>query len=58
MKAKFSYSVPEDAFDIYIYWHEIKRLGNTTLNRRWDFKFTEDTKRKVTIAAVIMTWFL
>jgi len=43
---------------IYIYWHEIKRLGNTTLNRRWDFKFTEDTKREVTVPAVIMSAFL
>lgn len=61
VKAKFSYTVPEDAFDIYIYtyiciyWHEIKRFGNTTLNRRWDFKFTEDTKCKVRIPAVITT---
>lgn len=55
VKAKFSYPVPDDAFEIYIYWHEIKRLGNTTLNRRWDFKFTEDTKRTTTISAAIMT---
>lgn len=55
MKAKFSYSVPDDAFERYIYWHEIKRLGNTTLNRRWDVKFTEDTKCKATIPAVIVS---